>query len=554
MYKGMLASNFKSQQQNNKKIVDHINGLTDYLSSFSNAQEKLLDSLNNQTKRKSQKSQSLESNIVINISDSPGISRWDSKQPKQPNLKGKGSKTGEVANVGGVVFNTSIIADATPAEKDKYKKLNEENRETADRIANSLETIAKEAKKKKDQDTSIKKSFAKQVKDLNAANLKESGKKSKMMSSIKESYKKISAKLPKMPFTSLRSMANKALGMYYKMMEYVIAYEITKTFAKLGIKSFKVFSYISTMPIKIVKSLAQGGWKTFNYLSSVNVSGFLQTMSIMPKKTWEGVKFFFRNPKKAISDTIKSIFSSKEGFKAFLKSGPKAPGWLVGLGIPVGVYWVSRAMGVSDEEFSKGVSWFKETFKKMSIFKDAWGWLQDWSSDRNLTYLWREMSSWYSEFQENPLDAIFKVVKKSAISISSFAWGIVSSVSKDMWRGLLKPVVFSVLEGFGVLETLVKAVDTKTYKNYAGVKYGNKALMELSSIQMNNMKMRGKTKEQRKKYIEPVAEKLRDNVDEMYAIWAWQYRNIGNRKILFQLIDEYEKAFINGDFKINKFI
>jgi len=539
-YKGLLASNFKKQQENNKKMTDYLSGVDQYLKSFNAAQENLIDTLNKN--RKSGKT--LEaSEITINMSETPGISRWD--KPKVQGQKSRESNPQNIAGAGNIVFNTSIVTDASPAEKDKIRYNNQKNQEIADRMADSLEQISKNTKKKTDQDTKIKKNLAQAIKDSGGTQAKEMSKTQKMMDSVKSAYKKISAKLPDFNITS---MANKMLGMYYKFMEYMIAYEITKTFAKLGIKSFKVFSYISTMPIRIVKNMAQGGWKVFNYLSSVNVSGFLRSVSTMPRKTWEGVKFFFKNPKKAISITIKEIFSSKEGFKTFLKSGPKAPGWLTAIGIPTGVYWVSRALGVSDKEFASAVNWVKNAFGKMSIFEDAWHWIKKWSSDEQLTKTWGDITSWYYEFKKNPWKTIWKVGGKLTKEVAKFAVNLIKDVSTDLWMGLLKPVVFSILEGFGIFETIVKFMDKKTYKNYARVKYGNQALVKLSEINLKNVQMT-KNKKERKKYIEPVIEELKDQVDEMYNLFWFNRRDVGKQKVIFTLIDQYEEAFINGDTK-----
>ena len=96
---------------------------------------------------------------------------------------------------------------------------------------------------------------------------------------------------------------------------------------------------------------------------------------------------------KRIKKTFAEMIKDPKGFfKGILKSGPKVPGWLAAIGIPVGVYWVSKAFGLSDKEFESGVKWFRDAFMEISVFKDSFEFIKKWTSDDQLTKVWGDIS------------------------------------------------------------------------------------------------------------------------------------------------------------------
>jgi hypothetical protein len=414
-------------------------------------------------------------------------SRWSTEPTKQAKV--------ENFAVDNINFNTIVVEDAKPSEVDKFKKITDQNLDTAKKFEKHLKKISKELKKKSDQDTAIKskKSMFKQNAEFLGALISKEllGRLKKASSKVKDDFKEKAKKYAGWLKALLMGSA------IWKALKFItaiprMAWKILSGLTKVGWKviksSFWLAKNVGLPGIKMLGGLA------FNMLKA-GAGGlvFLFKFIKNPIKTLTGVwiamqKKWNRFKRKRAAGKYLSAKRKKAAKAAKLaKAGKWARSLTVAMRlvraagtvglIVAGVYLVSKVLGVKDEEWKGaidaviewgkyGMEVVKNWITHSEVYKDMVNWWDNLNVRQTMDIIVNDLGDFWRELKADPTKAIGNMVKKGAVGVLNALTAVPKLLTEYLWDGWLKPKLMDMLDVNILTFNLAELVWPKEFKSY----------------------------------------------------------------------------------------
>jgi len=422
-----------------------------------------------------------------------------------------------------ITFSNITYKDATPSEKDKYRKLNETNLSLAKKMTKAMQDIAKNTKIQKDQDTEIKKKLT--------ATLQESKKQSKTLNKNKST-----SKSDYNPFTgdstptTGSNIPAKLLKGYYWIQDKLFKLWFAKTIGMVAVKGiWNLGKFAGTSAWKILTTSLKAGkmflfapveaaiglnklgkfaWKNltkfftaFKNIKFVKTLGYLfnkdpitRTLGLETLKS-SLKKLFYSKPKDLLkafgtfmTTDVKTLFPFLAKHKFLYRAG--TAGIIIG-----GVYLVAKALGVKDQDWLNAAVVIKDWFSETGLFKSTIQWWneQDFKTTWNIIKDFSDTA--LRSYKKDGWKGFLSTVGKGLFESWVYTWkGIGNFIKEVIWEENLEPWLMNLFNkdfGFEIFGkkfgwNLTEIIWEDTYKDYKkALKSQNKTFDE---DRINNIK------------------------------------------------------------------
>jgi len=447
VYASTLGRSAVANAKQNEKVIGYIQELQNQIKTISEV-------TSNQQLGAAASAAKVLSSSSSNTESINGKSRWE-------------NQGGSQVTVGSINFNTYQVNTDNPAEKDKFKRQNETQIDNAKELNKNLDKIAKQNKKKYDQDTAIKKKQGTGI--FSNSNLNKFFRKQK---------DNISQAVNNIDFSKIdeykKSASQAWLSRYYTLMDWIMKYKVAE-------QGFKVLGWFTKVPIKyLIKGIQF-------------IKGF--------GKVWLGGtlgKSFMKNFTK-----LMLLFKNKKylaGFKMILMNPLKwawgiltAPAKVGGVTMALGSYFVAKTVsGWMGNEFNihtvaKAFGTLAGIVKNSGVLQSIATWWTNNFNPQTFGLLWDQLKIWKHDFDNGTfLDKLFTVGEIGASTFKHLTHlfvDIASNIGDDLWNGILMPIIIKLFEN-SPLEVLISGTDAyKKSKLLTNSKQSKKLLNEFITLQ-----------------------------------------------------------------------